>query len=230
LERELPTAKRDLEEMHTELTRVREGVENRYLSRLLDHVFSDEEFYARFSKAPAAKKYHHACIGGLLEHTLSVVRLCSFVADEHPEIDRHLLVTSAILHDVGKTTAYTAGPVLDLTDEGRLVEHVVGGALIVQSAIDSIEGFPKDLRNRLLHAILAHHGALERGSPVVPKTLEAVAVHHADWLDGSVRGFIDAVESEPVSEDGWTRFARMFGTQLYRGSVEPPEDEEDIPF
>jgi 3'-5' exoribonuclease len=139
-------------------------------------------------------------------------------------------VTGAILHDVGKTTAYTAGPVLDLTNEGRLIDHVVGGALMVQSAIDSIEGFPKDLRNRLLHAVLAHHGALERGSPVVPKTLEAVALHHADWLDGSVRGFIDAVEGEPVSEDGWTGYSGMFRTQLYRGSVEAPEDEDEIPF
>lgn len=85
-------------------------------------------------------------------------------------------------------------------------------------------------RNRLLYAVLAHHGALERGSPVVPKTLEALALHHADWLDGSVPGFIDAVESEPVSEAGWTGFARMFRPQLYRASVKPPEDEEEIPF
>ena len=226
----LATAKRDPEEMRAELRRVRESVENPYLSRLLDHMFSDEGFDAAFSKAPAAKLYHHACFGGLLEHTLSVVRLCSFVADEHPEIDRHLLVTAAILHDVGKTTAYTAGPVLDLTNEGRLIDHVVEGALMVQTAIDSIEGFPQGLRNLLLHAILAHHGALERGSPVVPKTLEAVALHHADWLDGSVRGFLDALESEPVSEDGWTGFARMFGTQLYTGSAEPAEDEDEIPF
>jgi 3'-5' exoribonuclease len=95
---------------------------------------------------------------------------------------------------------------------------------------DSIEDFPEDLRNRLLHAILAHHGALERGSPVVPKTLEAVALRHADWLDGSVRGFIDAVEGELVSEDGGTGYTGMFRTQLYRGSVEPPEDEDEIPF
>jgi len=232
LEDLLPKAKRDLAEMGRELAQVCEDIQNPYLSRLLNDMFSDEVFAAAFSNAPAAKVYHHACIGGLLEHSLAVVRLCSFVSQEHPEIDRDSLLTAAILHDVGKTRAYTAGPILDFTDEGKLIDHVVEGALMVQKAIDSIEGFPRTLRNRLVHAILAHHGALERGSPVVPKTLEAVALHHADWLDGSIRGFLDAVESEPVSESGWTGYSKMFGTQLYRGSVEPPEevDEEEIPF
>jgi 3'-5' exoribonuclease len=222
----LPQAKRDLEEMREELEQVLGGIENPPLSGLLKQLFGDEEFANTFRKAPAAKKYHHACIGGLLEHTLGVVRLCSFVADEHPEIHRDLLLTAAILHDVGKATSYTQGPVLDLTDEGRLIDHVAQGALVVQTAIDGIEGFPQDLRNRLMHAILAHHGALERGSPVLPKTLEALALHHADWMDGDLRGFLDHVESEPATEDGWTGFASMFGTRLYRGPAETPERDE----
>jgi len=229
----LPQAKRDLEEMRRELQQVLVDIEDPYLSRLLDHLFGDEEFETTFSRAPAAKKYHHACFGGLLEHTLAVVKLCSFVAHEHPEIDRDLLLTAAILHDVGKATSYTLGPVLDLTDEGRLIDHIAQGALVVQTAIDGIEGFPQGLRNRLLHAILAHHGALERGSPVVPKTLEALALHHADWMDGDVRGFLDHVQSEPPSADGWTGFARMFGTRLYRSPVESPEEDgevEQLPF
>jgi len=229
----LPQSKRDREEMRQELLQVRATIKDPYLSRLLDGMFGDEEFEATFSKAPAAKKYHHACIGGLLEHTLAVVRLCSFVADQHPEIDRDLLLTAAILHDVGKATSYTMGPVLDLTNEGRLIEHVVEGALVVQTAIDGIEGFPQGLRNRLLHAILAHHGALDKGSPVLPKTLEALALHHADWMDGDVRGFLDAVEGEPVSEDGWTGFASMFGTRLYPRPVGAPEEDgevEQLPF
>jgi len=223
----LPQAKRDREEMRQELLQVRATIKHPYLSRLLEHLFGDEEFATTFSKAPAAKRYHHACIGGLLEHTLAVVRLCSFVADQHPEIDRDLLLTAAILHDVGKATSYTLGPVLDLTDEGRLIDHIAQGALVVQTAIDGIEGFPQGLRNRLLHAILAHHGALERGSPVVPKTLEALALHHADWMDGDVRGFLDHVQSEPPSADGWTGFASMFGTRLYPGPAESPEADDD---
>jgi len=233
LEDFLPRTKRDLAEMQGELRELCEGIENPYLSQLLDHIFSDQEFATTFSKAPAAKMYHHAYIGGLLEHSLAVVRLCSFLADEHQEIDRDLLLTAAILHDVGKTRAYTAGPILDFTDEGKLIDHLVEGALMVQGAVDSIEGFPQDLRNRLLHAVLAHHGALERGSPVVPKTLEALALHHADWLDGSIRGFLDVVESEPISEAEWTRYSKMLKTELYRGPIEAPQEvnlEDEIPF
>ena len=128
---------------------------------------------------------------------------------------------------MGKATSYTLGPILDLTDEGRLINHVAQGALVVQTAIDSIDGFPQGLRNRLQHAILAHHGALERGSPVPPKTLEALALHHADWMDGDIRGFLDAVESEPPSADGWTGFSSMFGTRLYRGPAESPEGDDE---
>ena len=143
------------------------------------------------------------------------------------------LLTAAILHDVGKATSYTLGPVLDLTDEGRLINHVAQGALVVQTAIDGVEGFPQGLRNRLIHAILAHHGALERGSPVAPQTLEALALHHADWMDGDIRGFLDAVEGEPPSADGWTGFAKMFGRQLYAGAREPSEqasEDEEVAF
>ncbi len=125
------------------------------------------------------------------------------------------------------TVLSTPGPVLDLTDDGRLIDHVVEGALMVQSAMESLEAFPQDLPNRLTHAILAHHGALERGSPVVPKTLEALAVHHADWLDGSIRDFLDAVESQPTSEGGWTGYSKMFGTQLYPGPAEAPEEPDE---
>jgi 3'-5' exoribonuclease len=223
----LPMAKRGREEMEEELRGVLASIEDPHLSQLLDQMFSDQEFAATFSKAPAAKKYHHAWVGGLLEHTLAVVRLCSFLVGEHPELDRDLLLTAAILHDVGKATAYTAGPILDLTDEGKLIDHVVEGALIVQTAIDGIEGFPQGQRNRLLHAILAHHGALERGSPVQPKTLEAVALHHADWTDGDIRGFLDVVEGEPLSEDGWTEYSRMFETRLYAGPAERAQGDEE---
>ena len=102
---------------------------------------------------------------------------------------------------------------------------MVQGALIVNEAIARVEGFPSGLRVALLHAILAHHGAHERGSPVTPKTLEAIALHHADWLDGDLRGFVDHVETEPVTESEWTRYSRMFKTELYRGFLAREEDE-----
>jgi 3'-5' exoribonuclease len=225
----LPASKRDVEEMRKELHRLRAAVTQPHLSQLLDHFFSHEIFEATFTKAPAAKLYHHAYLGGLLQHSLAVARLCSFLAEQYAQLDGDLLLTAALLHDVGKTTSYTLGPPPDLTDEGRLVDHVAEGALIVQRAIDAIEGFPRDLRNRLLHAILAHHGARERGSPVAPQTLEALALHHADWMDGDIRGFLDHVESEPPSADGWTGYSNMFGTRLYAGPRRSsPEDDEEL--
>jgi 3'-5' exoribonuclease len=172
----------------------------------------------------ARRQVRSILVGGI---TTSWPRLCHFIGQYHPEVNRDLLLTAAILHDVGKATSYAQGPILERTDEGRLIDHVAQGALVVQTAIDGVEGFPQNLRNRLIHAILAHHGALERGSPVLPQTLEALALHHADWMDGDVRGFLDHVESEPPSPDGWTGFGSMSGTWLYRAREGLPQRDEE---
>jgi len=223
----LPHAKRFLTDMLEELDQVVREITDPYLSALLDVLFSEQSFRDIFSKAPAAKMYHHACIGGLLEHSLAVTNLCRYLCDGHPELNRDLLLTAALLHDVGKAFAYESTPGFNLTDEGRLVGHVVQGALIVSEGVARVEGFPSGLRAALLHAILAHHGAHERGSPVTPKTLEALALHHADWLDGDLRGFTDHMETEPVTESEWTRYSRMFRTELYRGFL--PREEDEVP-
>jgi len=229
----LPRAKRPLADMVEELDELLREITDPHLSALLDVLLSEQSFRDIFLKAPAAKMYHHACIGGLLEHSLAVTNLCRHLCDRHPELNRDLLVTAALLHDVGKAFAYESTAGFNFTDEGRLVGHVVQGTLIVSEAIAKVKGFPSGLRVALLHAILAHHGALERGSPVTPKTLEAIGLHHADWLDGDLRGFMDHVETEPVTESEWTRYSRMFRTELYRGFVAREEDgvpEEEIPF
>lgn len=229
----LPHAKRPLTDMVEELDQLAREIRDSHLSALLDVLLSDQSFREIFFKAPAAKMYHHACIGGLLEHSLAVADLCRYLCDRHPELNRDLLLTAALLHDVGKMFAYESTPGFNLTDEGRLVGHVVQGALLVSEAIAKVKGFPSRLRVALLHAILAHHGAHERGSPVTPKTLEALALHHADWLDGDLRGFMDHVETEPVTESEWTRYSRMFRTELYRGFLAREEDEvpeEEIPL
>ncbi len=229
----LPHAKRPLADMVEELHHLVGEIKDPHLLALLDILLSEQSFRDIFFKAPAAKMYHHACIAGLLEHSLAVINLCRYLCGRHPELNRDLLLTAALLHDVGKASAYESTPGFNLTDEGRLVGHVVQGALIVSEAVARVKGFPSGLRVALLHAILAHHGAQERGSPVTPKTLEALALHHADWLDGDLRGFMDHVETEPVTESEWTRYSRMFRTELYRGFLAREEDEvpeEEIPF
>ncbi len=229
----LPHAKRPLTDMAEELDQVVRDITDPHLSALLDVLFSEPSFRDIFFKAPAAKMYHHACIGGLLEHSLAVTNLCRYLCDRHPELNRDLLLSSALLHDVGKAFAYESTPGFNLTDEGRLVGHVVQGAIIVNEAVATVKGFPSGLGVALLHAVVAHHGAHERGSPVTPKTLEAIALHHADWLDGDLRGFMDHVETEPVTESEWTRYSRMFRTELHRGFFAREEDEvseEEIPF
>jgi len=209
----LPYAKRPLTDMVEEIDRLVGEVTDPHLSALLDVLLSEQSFREIFFKAPAAKMYHHACIGGLLEHSLAVTNLCQHLCDRHPELNRDLLLTAALLHDVGKAFAYESTAGFNLTDEGRLVGHVVEGALIVSEAVVRVKGFPSGLRVALLHAVLAHHGAHERGSPVT--------------------GFMDHVETEPATETEWTRYSRMFRTELYRGFLAREEDEvpeEEIPF
>lgn len=213
----LPTARRPQEEMLDELRRLRGSIKNGYLRRLLEAILDDPAFGPRFRSAPAAKIYHHACVGGLLEHSLDVARQVILTAKRYPEIDRDLAATVALLHDVGKVDSYDLKGTFDLTDAGKLLGHIYMGAALVQQAIDGISGFPQELRFRVLHAILSHHGDLEKGSPVTPRTPEAVALHYADSLDGSLRGWVDHVDRETSVEAAWTPWSNMHGGELYVG-------------
>jgi 3'-5' exoribonuclease len=190
----LPTARRSQEEMVDELQRLISSIKTLHLRELLKKVLGDAVFQERFFAAPAAKTYHHACVGGLLEHSLEVVRHVVMVAQRYPEIDRDLAATVALLHDVGKVDSYRLQGTFDLTDQGKLLGHTYVGAALVDRAISTIDGFPDDLRIRVLHGILSHHGELEKGAPVTPRTPEALAVHHADHLDAVVRGWVDHVD------------------------------------
>jgi len=215
LEDLMPSAKRPLEEMQAELDALIADVQNPHLEALLAHVFTDDQdLYHSFCRAPAAKTYHHACFGGLLEHTLSVTRLVLTATDLYPELDRDMAITVALLHDIGKTRAYDP-LTFEFTDEGKMLAHLPIGVVMVSSAIDVIPGFPQDLRLRVLHAILAHHGDREKGSPVRPMTLEAIVLHYADNLDGDARGAIDHIARSNVSSGAFTDRSPMHDTDLY---------------
>lgn len=224
LESYLPTASRPLPEMEAEFDALRQSVTDPDLKRLLELIFGDPEVYRAFTRAPAAKYYHHACVGGLLAHTLAVVRLVLTACDLYPDLDRDLMLTVALLHDVGKIRAYDAVS-FDLTEEGSLWTHLYMGASWVEHAIAQLPDFDPDLRLRVVHAILAHHGKLEHGSPVLPMTLEAIVLHGADHLDAHVQGALDQYERSYEDGESFTERSAMHETRLYRGTSEsaPPE-------
>ncbi|HSB72261.1 MAG TPA: HD domain-containing protein [Candidatus Methylomirabilis sp.] len=214
------------------LARIRETVEamrEPHLQRLLRELFADASFIQAITSAPAAKTIHHAVLGGLLEHTASVVGLCGLLADYYPAVDRDLLLAAAILHDVGKIRELAWDRVFDYTDAGRLLGHITLGTMLVEERIRSIPDFPEQLAHRLLHCILSHHGELEWGSPKRPKTLEALVLHYAEDLDGKVNSFLSFSRDHPDPQrPGWTQFNKLLDRYLYFGAGEvdaspPPE-------
>ena len=209
----LPVSKRDKNEMLEELNRFIASVKNEYLNRLLKMFFVDDaEFIKRFSEASAAKSVHHGFIGGLLEHTLSVTNLCDFFASRYPVLNRDLLISAALLHDIGKVKEISAFPINDYTDEGNLLGHIVMGSEMVSEKAASIEGFPIVLLNELKHCILAHHGELEFGSPKKPSLVEALALHFADNIDAKMETFTEIFEG--TEEKGWLGFNRMLDNNI----------------
>ncbi len=221
----LPVARRPLAEMAREFDRLRAGVLQPDLASLLRAIFDDPATYRDFTRAPAATSYHHACVGGLLEHTLAVVGLVLAACETNREINRDLAVTVAFLHDLGKVRAYD--PVsFARTPEGHLWGHVYLGATWVERKIGELPAFDSELRRRVIHAILAHQGRLEYGSPKPPMTLEAIVVHHADSLDADGRGALDYMDRSEVDGAGFTDRSPMHDVRLYRGKAEPEEPEQ----
>ncbi len=209
----LPVSSRDINEMYHELIGYVNKVENHYLKKLLEAFFVDDEaFIKKFKKSSAAKTVHHCFIGGLLEHTVSVANLCSGYAEHYPMLKKDLLVTAALLHDIGKVREFSSFPENDYTDEGNLLGHIVMGSEMIGEKVKEIDGFPLSLENELKHCILAHHGKLEFGSPKKPSLMEAVALNYADDLDAKMETFKEILMS--TSETGWLGYNKLFETNL----------------
>jgi len=216
----LPRSESDPVAMLAALERAVEEIGDPHLQRLLRELFADPTTRAAIAAAPAAKAIHHAVLGGLLEHTVSVVGLCRLLADYYPAVNRDLLVTAAILHDLGKIRELTWDRVFDYTDPGRLLGHITLGALMVEERIRTIADFPAALATGLLHCILSHHGELEWGSPKRPKTLEAIVLHYAENLDGKVNSFLSFAQRYPDPQHpGWTVFNKAMDRYLYFGQA-----------
>jgi 3'-5' exoribonuclease len=210
-----PTTKYDVDEMFAELMAIISEFKNEYLRRLLHNIFADENTARKFKRAPAAKTMHHPYLGGLLEHSLSLVKLCRKVGAHYAGIDVDLLQTGAVLHDFGKIDELAYDRAFGYTDDGQMIGHLVMETIMVADHIKQIPDFPDELRRHLLHMLLAHHGKLEYGSPKLPSTPEALMLAYLDDLDSKVEAMMRLI-AEPQVEGDWTRISAMFERPIYR--------------
>ncbi len=214
----LPVSEKDIDGMYRELTDILNTVENPYLSQLIGMYFRGNEAFERaFKFHSAAKAVHHGFVGGLLEHTLGVLRLCDFYAGQYPDLNRDLLLTAAAFHDIGKMKELSVFPENDYTDDGQLLGHIFMGAELVRAGIRRIPNFPKRLGSELCHCILAHHGELEFGSPKKPALIEAVALYMADNTDAKMESFHEVLKGAG-DNSGWLGFNRLFDSNLRKSS------------
>lgn len=210
----MPCSEYDTEKMFQELTGFMRSVRDIYLHQLLEKIFTeDKEFTERFKRHSAAKSIHHGFIGGLLQHTLAVTKLCDFYAAQYPVLNRDLLLTAAICHDLGKVEELSEFPENDYTDEGQLVGHIVMCTIMLDQKMKEIQDFPVKLGNELKHCVLAHHGELEFGSPKKPALIEALALSFADNTDAKMQIFIEELKNK--DENGsWMGYNRNFESNL----------------
>ena len=209
----LPVSRFDIDSMYAELLAYIDGMKNPYLKRLCESFFRDDkDFIARFKKSSAAKSVHHGFIGGLLEHTLSVTKLCDYYTGAYPDLKKDLLISVAILHDIGKVRELSEFPMNDYTDDGQLLGHIVMGSEMIYEKIKGIEGFPERLASEVRHCILAHHGEYEFGSPKKPALMEAMALNFADNTDAKMETFAEQLRSS--NSGGWLGFNRLLDSNI----------------
>ncbi|MBQ9142223.1 MAG: HD domain-containing protein [Lachnospiraceae bacterium] len=216
----LPVSSKDIGTMYKELTGIISTIKNTYLRQLLETFFvKDETFKKQFCNSSAAKAIHHGFVGGLLEHTLSVTKLCDYYCTAYPILKRDLLLTAAMCHDIGKVKEISPFPENDYTDEGQLLGHIVMGAQMVGERAAGIDGFPHGLLTQLQHCILAHHGKYEFGSPKIPAIIEAVALNYADDTDAKLETFKEILDNN-AENTGWLGYNRLFESNLKQSRVE----------
>lgn len=212
----LPAASFSVDDMLNELRFVIQDVRDKYLNKLLRLFFEETDFMKFFILSPAAKSLHHVYLGGLLEHSLSVARLARMVSDNYDNVNRDLLVTGALLHDVGKVHELSARRVFDYTDKGRLIGHITIGVEMVEEKTKDIEGFPHDLNLLLKHMLLSHHGEYTYGSPRRPKTMEALILFYVDDLDAKINGFQQFIQKDDDTESRWSPYHKLFDRYLFK--------------
>jgi 3'-5' exoribonuclease len=225
-----PTTGKDIEEMLQSLMQTGERMENLHLRQLLTLFWEDKVFVEQFKKAPASKKIHHAFIGGLLEHTLSITELVLKNSNHYEGLDLDLLITGAILHDLGKVEELSYSRSFDYSDRGRLLGHIILGLEKVEDKIRQLPDFPEDLSLLLKHLLVSHHGQYIYGSPKKPMTLEAVMLHYLDDMDAKINGIKEFLTAQGPEGSGWSAYHPLFEQSYYKsvpriqGEAPEPED------
>lgn len=233
----LEQSKHDPEEMLKELKRLMNSLDEPYLKRLVALFLSDRNFISKFKMAPAGKSFHHAYIGGLLEHTLWVCKLANQLIMNYPELNRDLLLTGAFLHDIGKIPELNLNHKIDYTDQGRLLGHITLGIEMLNEKISKLDNFPMELALKLKHLILTHHGEYEYGSPKRPKIPEALVLYMIDDLDAKLNALMIFMEKD-LQKGSWTDFNKVFQRYFLKGTInsedfceiESPSDREQEPL
>ncbi len=204
----------------TELWTILDSIKNPWLKKLLQSIRNDKKLIEAMQNIPAAKKWHHEIRGGLLRHCYELIKLSLTVCELYPNIDRDVLIMSCLLHDIGKVHELTDNSIfVDYTDAGKLLGHLVEGAILISEKIKQIDGFPENLRLHLLHCILAHHGEYENGSPVLPKTVEAMVLHYLDNLDAQVYA-LTRIEQETLKKgDKWSEYINLISRQIWTKKI-----------
>ena len=215
----LPVSDRPPAAMVAELTALVEGMTDPALKGLMQGLLADRDFMAGYTRAPAAKTMHPVCLGGLLEHSLAVAALAEDICRRYPDLNRDLLVTGALLHDIGKVAELRYLRSFEYTDAGKLLGHIVLGVEMVEEKLREVEDFPPELAIHLKHLLISHHGQYEFGSPKRPKTVEALILNFLDDLDSKINGVRTHIEREPDSDSAWTQYHRLYDRYFFKGAA-----------
>ena len=236
----LPHTEKDIPQMCSKLNEMLGSIQNRHLSAIVQAYIDDDALMANLCRAPAAMSYHHAFIGGLLEHTLNAVEVADAIAKFYPGINRDLVITGIFLHDIAKTWELSYDSAFAYTDGGQLVGHIVKSAMWLEHKAREAEKMlgekiPQDLLDVLQHIIISHHGVPEFGAVKIPATPEAIAVHHIENMDAKLTSSLSVTRGDrPEAEGNWTEYLKPFGGRLYRRDVAPAEppviEELDLPL
>jgi 3'-5' exoribonuclease len=194
------------------------SIRNPWIRRLVESFLEEPSFRDRFLEAPAAVTNHHAYLGGLIEHIVSLAESCLRTCEAYPTLDRDLMIAGAFLHDIGKVEERSVDRGLDYSERGRLIGHIVTGVLWVEERARRMEGFPPATLDALKHLILSHHGELEWGSPIQPLTAEAIALHTLDNLDAKLWAFDRACRESRENRSSFTEWTKIFGRKMFKGS------------